>query len=248
MKKEINIFSRLKSPLLWLSPLWGERGVGWWGLLMFLSSCNNVPGSPGWEYMPDMYRSSSYETNSENPNFKNKITNQPPVPGTISQGWLSNSEYSAMKSPYPYKNDSMGYELAGQNIRNPLPATSAIIEEGKERYDKYCTHCHGASGQGDGSVVSVGNFPPPPAYHSPQLKNLPEGKMFHTLQYGKNMMGAHASQLTVEDRWKIIRYVQTLQHPGEVASAPTDTAKSNTKTVDVASTIELPKQDTTANK
>lgn len=224
------------------------------GALMFVIgiiavACNNVPGSPGWEYMPDMYRSSSYETNSDNPNFKNKMTNQAPAPGTVSQGWTANSEYSSLKMPYPYKNDSLGYELAGQNIRNPLPATPQIIEQGKERYEKFCGHCHGASGMGDGAVVSAGNFPPPPAYNSIQLKNLPEGKMFHSLQYGKGMMGSHASQLTVEERWKILRYVQTLQNPGGVvtASASADTVKIKTAAVDAAP-IELPKQDTTANK
>ena len=65
-------------------------------LYFVLSSCNNVPNSPGWEYMPDMYRSSSYETNSGNPNFTDSMTNRQPVAGTISQGWLANSEYSAV--------------------------------------------------------------------------------------------------------------------------------------------------------
>ena len=186
--------------------------------------------------MPDMYRSSSYETNSGNPVFADSMTNRTPAAGTISQGLVANSEYSALKVPYPYKNDSAGYEDAGKNIKDPFSASQEIIAQGKEKFEKYCIHCHGASGQGDGTVVTAGNFPPPPAYNSPQLKNLPEGKMFHTLQYGKGMMGSHASQLTVEDRWKIIRYVQTLQNPGGTAAAtpapaPADsTKKENTET------------------
>ena len=196
---------------------------------IFAVSCNNVPNSPGWEYMPDMYRSSSYETNSGNPNFVDSMTNRKPVLGTISQGWIANSEFSALKMPYPYKNDSAGYEDAAKFIKNPLPNTDVVTGQGKEKFEKYCIHCHGATGQGDGTVVTIGNFPPPPAYNSPQLKNLPEGKMFHTLQYGKGMMGSHASQLTIEDRWKIIRYVQTLQNPGgaslAMASTPMDSAK-----------------------
>jgi mono/diheme cytochrome c family protein len=134
------------------------------------------------------------------------------------------------KMPYPYKNDSAGYEDAGKNLKDPFPATPEIIAQGKEKFEKYCIHCHGATGQGDGTVVTIGNFPPPPAYDK-GLKNLPEGKMFHTLQYGKGMMGSHASQLTVEDRWKIIRYVQTLQNPGGAAAsaAPADSAKKDMK-------------------
>lgn len=217
-------------------------------LLFTLTSCNNVPNSPGWEYMPDMYRSSSYETNEANSMFADSMVNRQPVAGTISQGWVANSEYSAVKVPYPYKNDSAGYENAGQYLKNSFLATPEIIAEGKEKFEKYCINCHGASGQGDGSVVSVGNFPPPPAYNSPQLKNLPEGKMFHTLQYGKGMMGSHASQLTAEERWKIIRYVQTLQNPGGAtssAAAPADTTKK-TEVKPVVMPVDTTKKETTA--
>lgn len=212
-----------KRILLYTLPLWGS----WWG-------CNNVPDSPGWEYMPDMYRSSSYEANSDNPNFADSMTNQLAVEGTISQGWIPNSEYSSFKTPYPYKNDSAGYEDAGRFLKNPIPVSAEVIADGKGKYEKFCGHCHGASGQGDGAVVTAGNYPPPPAYSSAQLKNLPEGKMYHTIQYGKGMMGSHASQLTPEERWKIIRYVQTLQNSGTAAvtSAPSDsTKKENTETV-----------------
>ena len=214
-------------------------------LYFVLSSCNNVPNSPGWEYMPDMYRSSSYETNSGNPNFADSMTNRQPVAGTISQGWTANSAYSSIKAPYPYKNDSLGYELAGQNMHDPFPASPEIIAVGKEKFEKFCIHCHGATGMGDGSVVEFGNFPPPPAYSSAQLKNLPEGKMYHTLQYGKGMMGSHASQLTPEERWKIIRYVQTLQGNTTTAMAAPAVADSAKKEIAPA---HVTKNDTTAKK
>lgn len=208
-------------------------------------SCNNVPNSPGWEYMPDMYRSSSYESNSENPNFADSMTNRKPVAGTISQGWVANSAYSVTKAMYPYKFDSLGYELAGQNLRNPFAATPEILAQGKDKYEKFCMHCHGAGGQGDGSVVAVGNFPPPPAYSSPQLKNLPEGKMYHTLQYGKGMMGSHASQLTAEERWKILRYVQTLQNPGSAAPAPVAAVADSVKVVPAPAAVDSTKKEIT---
>lgn len=223
-------------------------GKGWgWAFVVVLSSCNNVPNSPGWEYMPDMYRSSSYETNSGNSLFADSLSNRKPVAGTISQGWLANSEYSMTKMPYPYKNDSAGYENAGQFLKNPYPASSEIIAQGKEKYEKYCMHCHGSGGGGDGSVVSIGNFPPPPAYSSAQLKNLPEGKMYHSIQYGKGMMGSHASQLTSEERWKIIRYVQTMQNPegASTAAPPADSAKKEV-TVPAIMPVDSTKKETTA--
>ncbi|MFT3884235.1 MAG: cytochrome c [Flavobacteriales bacterium] len=96
------------------------------------------------------------------------------------------------------------------------------MDKGKVIYGKFCVHCHGASGQGDGTVPqrSHGNFPPPPAYDGSQLKDLPEGKMFHTVTYGKGMMGSHAGQLNKEERWLVIQYVKYLQHGGKMDAAP----------------------------
>jgi len=83
-------------------------------------------------------------------------------------------------------------------------------------------------GAGDGPTVTAGGHPPPPAYNSASLKNLPEGKMFHTITYGKNLMGAHSSQLNAEERWTVIRYVQTLQNPDGDAS--TESVSDSTAT------------------
>lgn len=167
-----------------------------------LFSCGKTdPNSPGTEFMPDMYRSTSYESNSKNTLFADSMTNRTPVSGTIAIGHM----------PYPYQNDSLGYELAGRWLRNPFGASVENIETGKVLYGKFCVHCHGEGGEGDGHMVAIGKYPAPPPSYKGALKNLPEGKMMHTLQYGKNMMGSHASQLSSEERWKIIRYVQTLQ-------------------------------------
>ncbi len=188
-----------------------------------VASCNNDKKKPGYEYMPDMYDAIGYETNSANPNFKDSITEQQPVSGTIARG---NDIYTAIdRMPYPFQDSPDGYEDAGKNLRNPLEHSEANMTEGKRLYENYCTHCHGAKGMGDGLVVEH-NGPKPPAYNSDALKDLPEGKAFHTTQFGKNMMGSHASQLTASQRWKIIMYIQTLQKP-EVAAA--EATKSGNK-------------------
>jgi hypothetical protein len=88
---------------------------------------------------------------------------------------------------------------------------------------------------GDG-LVAQHNGPKPPAYNSEALKNLPEGKMFHTTQFGKNMMGQHASQLTASQRWKVIMYVQTMQSGG--SASPAD---STAKTAEVKTKKEIKK-------
>lgn len=192
--------------------------------VLALTSCtNDDPKKPGYEYMPDMYRSPDYETNSMNPLFADSSSNRQPVEGTIARGNAIYSDYDRL--PYAYPNTMEGYEAAGKELHNPIEKTEANMTEGKRLYENYCTHCHGAKGMGDG-LVAQHNGPKPPAYNSDLLKNLPEGKMFHTTQFGKNMMGQHASQLTATQRWKVIMYVQTLQNPG--GAAPADSAKTKT--------------------
>jgi mono/diheme cytochrome c family protein len=185
-----------------------------------ISACNYTDTKkPGYEFMPDMYRSPSYETYSENPIYADSMEARQPVAGTIARGDAIFSDYDRM--PYPYPNTTEGYEAAGTSLTNPIEKNELNMAEGKRLYMNYCTHCHGETGQGDGLVTQAPhNGPKPPAYNGDQLKNLPVGKMFHTVTWGKNMMGSHASQLTPTQRWKIIMYVQTLQHPaGAEASA-----------------------------
>ena len=111
--------------------------------------------------------------------------------------------------PYPYALED--YELAGVQVKNPLKLTRERFDEGKVIYGKFCVHCHGESGGGDGLVVENGGHAAPNAYTHDNLKNLPEGKLFHSITHGKGMMGSHAQQLSQEERWKVIFYVQSLQ-------------------------------------
>lgn len=188
--------------------------------VLFAASCTTDPNSPGVEYMPDMYRSPAVEAYVDYDNM-NESSARKPVEGTIAyskegKGWIN--------MPYAYPNTTEGYELAGAELKSPFAMDEKIVEKGKDLYSKFCQHCHGESGNGDGAVVSNGGFPPPPAY-SGQLKDLPEGKMFHSITFGKGVMGSHASQLNKEERWQIIQYIKVLQNGGEM---PTATADANT--------------------
>lgn len=178
----------------------------------FTSCGKKDANSPGVEFMPDMYRSPSLEYYSTHTIDGDTMYNaMKPVAGSVARGYM----------PYPYKNDAQGYEAAGLNLKNPLTgkAREEYEKEGEVIYGKFCVHCHGATGAGDGKVA--GKLPgPPPAYNG-TLKNLPEGKIFHSITYGKGMMGQHASQLTAEERWKLVYYVQKLQGPKEAATDST---------------------------
>ena len=175
-----------------------------------LSSCGKKDAnSPGVEFMPDMYRSPSLEYYSSSIFEGDTInTAMMPVKYTIARGFL----------PYAYANTPEGYELAGSNLHNPLSVgqREQWETEGEVLFGKYCVHCHGATGAGDGKVAA--KLPgAPPAYNSAAIKNLPEGKIFHSITYGKGLMGAHNSLLSVEERWKLVCFVQKLQGPKDMA-------------------------------
>lgn len=166
---------------------------------VLVQSCKDKQ-SPGYEYMPDMYRSPSVETYGETKLSESGLSALQPVANTIPIGF----------NLYPYPNTNDGYTAAGEILKNPVPFSEEVLVEGKVAYGKFCVHCHGKKGEGDGTVPTNSDYPSPPSYKA-ALKDLSEGKMFHTLMYGKNLMGSHASQISAEDRWKIIYYVQSLQ-------------------------------------
>jgi mono/diheme cytochrome c family protein len=74
----------------------------------------------------------------------------------------------------------------------------------------FCEHCHGESGHGDGKVGVV--YKGVAAYNVGRVKELKAGYIYHTITYGVRRMGGHGSQISPEDRWKIVRYVQVLQN------------------------------------
>jgi mono/diheme cytochrome c family protein len=172
--------------------------------LAVFSSCHSDK-VPGYEFMPDMYRSPSYETYSSNPNFSDSMTARVPVKGTIPRGYMV----------YPYQNNKEGYETAGKElVLDPAMHTAENIAEGKRLFEINCRHCHGDEGKGNGPVIEKG-FPPPPSFSGAQLKELPFGKIIHSITYGKNLMGPHASLLTFPERMKVAMYIQKLQKPDE---------------------------------
>lgn len=201
------------------------------GSIALFSSCGKDPKSTGVEYMPDMYRSPSVEVYNKSNLFSDSLGMRRPVAGTIAR----NFEY------FDYPGTTEGYEAAGRDVKNPLAATEENVKEGKRLYEIYCVHCHGSKGDGDGSIVAIGKFPPPPSYskgnssRGGMMKDLSDGKIYHTITYGLNLMGPHASQVLPEERWKIVMWVHELQGGGTAAApAATDSTKTGDKVTAMA--------------
>lgn len=178
--------------------------------LIFLSSCSSGGDNPGYEYAPNMYVSFGYEPlsqeadkpNTINPNGMNMRL---PAAHTIARGQMDFAKYE-------YSVSNASYE-ASASLKSPIAATPAVIAEGNTLYNINCTPCHGAKGLGDGAIVAAGKFPPPPSYDSDRIKTTPDGKMFYSIRYGKNLMGAYGTTLNPEQIWKVIHYIRTVSGP-----------------------------------
>jgi len=183
------------------------------------SSCVTDENSPGLEYMPDMYRSPAIEayvdygfdeykpgmTADSAAWMRTQQSVKLPPEGTIK---FSEPDKMVFNMPYPYPNTVEGYEAAGASWQSPIPLTAANMAKGKELFETFCIQCHGEKGAGDGSITKNGKYPPVPTYAS--RKGLAEGKMFHTITYGKGLMGSHAYILNQEERWLVIQHVKSL--------------------------------------
>jgi cytochrome c553 len=197
-------------------------------LSMIVASCTSDSNSPGLEYMPDMYRSpavEAYVDYGEDPYYvteevaaaqRNTMSARRPAAGSIP----FKGDDKAFGLPYPYPNTPDGYEAAGLNLYSPLNDSEENIAAGAIIFSQMCTQCHGVEGKGDGAISRNGHIAGIPDY-STKLVDLPEGKMYHTLQYGKGLMGSHASQLSQKDRWLVIEYVKVLQK-GDTESSETE--------------------------
>jgi mono/diheme cytochrome c family protein len=92
----------------------------------------------------------------------------------------------------------------------PFPITRQVLERGRERYNIYCTPCHGYTGEGRGMIVQRG-FPQPPSYHTDRLRQAPVGHLYDVISNGYGAMYSYAARISPEDRWAIVAYIRALQ-------------------------------------
>ena len=95
-------------------------------------------------------------------------------------------------------------------IANPPAVSAKLLSRGRERYDVFCSPCHGLSGRGDGMIVQRG-FPAPPSYGDARLRAAPGRYIFDVITNGYGVMYPYATRVEPEDRWAIVAYVRALQ-------------------------------------
>ncbi|MDX1685342.1 MAG: cytochrome c [Saprospiraceae bacterium] len=155
-----------------------------------------------------------------------------PVEGTVPRGYagLDKSNRKSLEGrlthnsiaipvngsvPYYYEDTEEERQRATEEIiENPFPITDAGLEKAESNYDIYCGICHGEKGDGAGYLVrdDGGVYPAQPAnFLTDEFINASNGRYYHSIMYGKNVMGSYADKLSYEERWQVIHYIRSLQ-------------------------------------
>lgn len=211
------------------------------GLMLFLASCQQPGGNnPGSEYMPDMAHSVAYESNHYNYYYNNTWSTEAeyyemakprqPVKGTVARGMAGDASgqiadgtmshnaiaHAAGGSVPYYYGDTDEERLRATNeiIRNPYPITTEGMARGKDLYNIFCGICHGEKIDGLGYLVrdDGGKYLAAPAnLASDEFIAASNGRYYHAIIYGKNVMGGYADKLSYEERWQVIHYIRSIQ-------------------------------------
>lgn len=147
----------------------------------------------------DMHDQPKYTAYKPSDFFADERSARPVVEGTIAQGHLNEDEllYTG--------------RVGGQPATMfPFAVDEALMRRGRERYDIFCSPCHGLTGDGDGMVVQRG-YRRPPSFHVDRLRAAPPGHLYDVITNGFGAMPDYAAQIPVRDRWAIAAYMRALQ-------------------------------------
>lgn len=155
---------------------------------------------------PNMDSQEKYKAQSESRFFENGASMRLPIAGTIAQGEL--------RADIAYYE---GKDADGQFLKkSPVPVTMHLLERGRERFNIFCSPCHGQTGDGQGIVVKRG-YMPPPTFHQDLVRNYPDGHLYNVITNGIRNMPSYKQQVPVKDRWAIVAYVRALQRSQNAA-------------------------------
>jgi hypothetical protein len=155
----------------------------------------------------DMHLQPYYRPLAKSDFFADGRSARLPVEGTVAQGDLRENTYLYTGKIGSAPGDFM-----------PFPVTTEVLTRGRERYNIYCTPCHGRVGDGNGFIPSRG-YRRPPSFHIDRLRKVPIGYLFDVDTNGFGVMPDYAAQIPVRDRWCIAAYIRALQLSQNAGSA-----------------------------
>lgn len=147
-----------------------------------------------------MYDDQKLKPLEESRFFRDGLSSRQPVEGTVPRGESRLDEH--------YYAGKTGGKLAETF---PFPITGEIMKRGRDRYDIYCSPCHGRLGDGTGMIVQRG-FPKPNSFHADSIRVKPVGHYFDVMTNGFGRMYSYAPSIPVNDRWAIVAYIRALQY------------------------------------
>lgn len=164
-------------------------------------SVRRDPRRPNLEVLPaDMVRGPAAQSGMASGLFADGRVQRLPPAGTIARGAL----------PLPFGPGPEEAARAGRELTNPVPAEPREVARGRTVFAAACACCHGPTGLADAPAVQRG-VPPPPSLLRPETRALPDGEVFHAITFGRKNMPSAALQVVPEDRWRVIRYLRSLQ-------------------------------------
>ena len=173
---------------------WRSGGGRWWArTLAFAAACALSA------CRQDMHDTPRYEPFEQSTFFTDGRSQRPLVPNTVPRGFLRDDDHL-------YRGKVNG-QLATEF---PMPVNAALMLRGQERYNVFCSPCHGRTGAGNGMVVQRG-YRAPTSFHDARLRQAPAGYIFDVITNGFGAMPDYAAQIPVEDRWAIAAYMKALQ-------------------------------------
>jgi mono/diheme cytochrome c family protein len=159
--------------------------------------------------------------------FTNGLSSRPPVAGTVPRGFLradkefftgkkrsstagsaSAGSTSGASTPTAGTNQAVSYPDDVEEM--PIPVTAELVARGRERFEIFCSACHGLTGNGDGMIVRRG-YRRAASFHTDVLRQAPVGHFFDAITNGWGAMPAYAPQIPPHDRWAIVAYIRALQ-------------------------------------
>ena len=146
----------------------------------------------------DMHSQARYDPLEASDFFADGQSARPPVAGTVARGQLQEDEAF-------YAGKSQGKLIA----EVPVEVNRDLLARGQERFNIFCSPCHGRTGKGEGMIVARG-FRRPPSYHIERLRDAPAGHFFDVMSHGFGAMPSYA-RIEPRDRWAIVAYIRVLQ-------------------------------------